>query len=227
MKGGMEKEGKKNMGKRGQKEKKEMKDKGSSYAPTVGRLSESLIRIRSNPTYMRRQRRLEDLAENLPWVGELLERSISATKAALRDMFEPTAFFETLGVHYLGPFDGHDIAEIEEALANARAFDGPVVVHVLTQKGRGYEPAELDPIKHMHDTGGVKVGSYTAAFTESILKAAESRPAVVAITAAMASGTGLDWCRGSTLRSLSPATSCWTTLPVAMGTKQNRTTMAR
>ena len=191
MTGGMAFEGLNNLGHSGLKVTVVLNDNGRSYAPTVGRLSESLIRIRSNPTYMRRQRRLEDLAENLPWVGELLERSISATKAALRDMFEPTAFFEALGVHYLGPFDGHDIAEIEDALRNAAEFDGPVVVHVLTQKGRGHAPAEQDPIKHMHDTGGVKVGSYTAAFTESILKAAESRPEVVAITAAMPDSTGL------------------------------------
>ena len=191
MTGGMAFEGLNNLGHSGLKVTIVLNDNGRSYAPTVGRLSESLIRIRSNPTYMRRQRRLEDLAENLPWVGELLERSISATKAALRDMFEPTAFFEALGVHYLGPFDGHDIAEIEDALRNAAEFDGPVVVHLLTQKGRGHAPAEQDPIKHMHDTGGVKVGSYTAAFTESILKAAESRPEVVAITAAMPDSTGL------------------------------------
>ena len=191
MTGGMAFEGLNNLGHSGLKVTIVLNDNGRSYAPTVGRLSESLIRIRSNPTYMRRQRRLEDIAESLPWVGELLERSISATKAALRDMFEPTAFFEALGVHYLGPFDGHDIAEIEDALRNAAEFDGPVVVHLLTQKGRGHAPAEEDPIKHMHDTGGVKVGSYTAAFTESILKAAESRPEVVAITAAMPDSTGL------------------------------------
>ena len=191
MTGGMAFEGLNNLGHSGLKVTVVLNDNGRSYAPTVGRLSESLIRIRSTPTYMRRQRRLEDLAEHLPWVGELVERGISATKAAIRDMFEPTAFFEALGVHYLGPFDGHDIAEMEDALANAIEFDGPVLVHVLTQKGRGHGPAEQDPIKHMHDTGGVKPGSYTAAFTESLLKAAESRPEVVAVTAAMPDSTGL------------------------------------
>ena len=80
------------------------------------------------------------------------------------------------------------MAEVEEALANATRFAGPVVVHVLTQKGRGYEPAERDPIKHMHDTSGVKPGSYTEAFTESLVKAAESRPELVAITEAIAIG---------------------------------------
>ena len=191
MTGGMAFEGLNNLGHSGLGVTILLNDNGRSYAPTVGRLSESLIRIRSNPTYMRRQKRLEELAENLPWVGELAERSISATKAAIREMLEPTAFFETLGVHYLGPFDGHDIGEIEAALDNAKAFDGPVVVHVLTQKGRGYEPAELDPIKHMHDTSGIKPGSYTEAFTEALLKAAESRPELVAITAAMPDSTGL------------------------------------
>ena len=191
MTGGMAFEGLNNLGHSKLAVTVVLNDNGRSYAPTVGRLSESLIRIRANPTYMRRQHRLEELAEQMPWVGEILERSISATKAALREMFEPIAFFEALGVHYLGPFDGHDIAEIEEALTNAVEFEGPVVVHVLTQKGRGFEPAEQDPVKHMHDTSGVKPGSYTEAFTESLIKAAESRPEVVAITAAMPDSTGL------------------------------------
>jgi len=191
MTGGMAFEGLNNLGHSGLGVTIVLNDNGRSYAPTVGKLSESLIHIRANPTYMRRQRRLEELAEQLPWVGELVERGINATKAAIREMFEPTAFFETLGVHYLGPFDGHDIAEVEEALTNASAFDGPVVVHVLTQKGRGYEPAERDPIKHMHDTSGVKPGSYTEAFTEALVKAAEARPELVAITAAMPDSTGL------------------------------------
>ena len=191
MTGGMAFEGLNNLGHSGHRVTIVLNDNGRSYAPTVGRLSESLIRIRSNPTLMRRQKHLEDLAERLPWVGELFERGISATKAALREMFEPTAFFEALGVHYLGPFDGHDVAEMEDALTNAAEFDGPVVVHVLTQKGRGHAPAEQDPVKHMHDTGAVKPGSYTEAFTESLLKAAESRPELVAITAAMPDSTGL------------------------------------
>ena len=117
--GGMAFEGLNNLGHGGHRVTIVLNDNGRSYAPTVSRLSESLIRIRSNPTYMRRQRRLEELAEAMPWVGELLERGINATKAALREMFEPTAFFEALGVTYLGPFDGHDITEVEEALANA------------------------------------------------------------------------------------------------------------
>ena len=85
-------------------------------------------------------------------------------------MFEPPAFFEALGITYLGPFDGHNIEEIEQALSNAVEFEGPVVLHVLTQKGRGHAPAEQDSIKHMHDTSGMKSGSYTEAFSEAIVK---------------------------------------------------------
>jgi 1-deoxy-D-xylulose-5-phosphate synthase len=106
-------------------------------------------------------------------------------------MWEPTVFFETLGVRYTGPFDGHDIPTLEEALRNASAIGGPQVVHVLTQKGRGYAPAENDPIKRLHDIGMPKPGSYTAAFTEALIAEADAHPEVVAITAAMPDSTGL------------------------------------
>ena len=150
-----------------------LNDNGRSYAPTVSLLTESLVKIRSNPVYMRRQATMESIAENIPWVGAHIDRGIQSTKAAIRHMWEPPAFFENLGVHYLGPFDGHDIEQLEEALMNAQKFSGPVVVHVLTQKGRGYAPAENDQIKNMHDTGSVKPGSYTQAFAETLIKLAE------------------------------------------------------
>ena len=117
-------------------------------------------------------------------------------------MLEPPIFFETLGVRYSGPFDGHDIEGLEWALRNAAEFDGPVVVHVLTQKGKGYPPAEQDEEKNLHDTSAFNpetgpqastggAPSFTAAFTEALLKEAEARPEVVAITAAMPGSTGL------------------------------------
>lgn len=168
-----------------------LNDNGRSYAPTVSLLTDSLVKIRSNPVYMRRQAKMEQIAENIPWVGEHLDRSITAAKAAIRHMWEPPAFFENLGVHYLGPFDGHDITGLEAALRNAEEFSGPTVVHVLTQKGRGYAPAENDEVKNMHDMGGIKAGSYTQAFTEALIKQAEERADVVAITAAMPDSTGL------------------------------------
>ncbi len=189
--GGMAFEGLNNLGHSNANVTIILNDNGRSYAPTVSKLTESLVKIRANPVYMRRQARIEKIAETIPWVGDHVERGIHATKAAIRQMWEPPAFFENLGVHYLGPFDGHDIESLEEAFENARKFNGPVVVHVLTQKGRGYAPAENDPIKNMHDTSGIKAGSYTQAFTETLIKLAEEHRDLVAITAAMPDSTGL------------------------------------
>jgi 1-deoxy-D-xylulose-5-phosphate synthase len=191
MTGGMAFEGLNNLGHSGRDVTIVLNDNGRSYAPTVSKLSESLMSIRANPIYMRRQRKLEEIAGSTPIVGDVLERGISATKAAIRDMWEPPAFFEDLGLRYLGPYDGHDIETIEGALLNAKRFDGPVVVHVLTQKGRGHAPAENDTIKLMHDTGSIEPGSYTAAFAETLVKLGELHPNLVAITAAMPDSTGL------------------------------------
>ncbi len=191
MTGGMAFEGLNNLGHAGADVTIVLNDNGRSYAPTISLLSESLVKIRSNPVYMNRQRRFERFAEKLPLVGELSLTGIRASKAAIREAFEPQAFFEQLGVRYMGPFDGHDIAEVEKALRNAGEFSGPVVLHVLTQKGRGYPPAENDSVKHMHDIGAVKPESYTAAFTESLIKLGEEHEDLIAITAAMPDSTGL------------------------------------
>ena len=191
MTGGMAFEGLNNLGHSGARAVLVLNDNGRSYAPTVSKLSESLARIRVNPTYLRNRARLEKVLRDLPLVGELAERGFDGALAGLREMFEPPAFFEMLGVRYTGPFDGHDIAGLEKALANAAQYDGPIVVHVLTQKGRGYAPAENDPIKRLHDMSDAKPGSFTAAFTEAIVKEADHRPELVAITAAMPDSTGL------------------------------------
>ncbi len=189
--GGMAFEGLNNLGHSGRNVVVVLNDNGRSYAPTVSRLSEGLVKIRSNPTYMRRQARLEEIAERIPWVGEAVQRGLKMSKAAIRELWEPPAFFENLGVRYLGPFDGHDIASLEEALSNAAGFDEPVVVHVLTQKGRGHKPAEDDQVKHMHDSGSVRAGSYTGVFSDTLVKLGEQHPDLVAITAAMPDSTGL------------------------------------
>lgn len=191
MTGGMAFEGINNLGHSGRKVTIILNDNGRSYAPTVSKLGDSLLKIRANPKYMKRQREVERFAINLPKVGTVAERGISATKAAIRQFWEPPAFFEDLGVRYLGPYDGHDIESIETALRNAAQFDGPSVVHVLTQKGRGYAPAEADTVKYMHDTGSIVPGSYTAAFTETLVKLGEEHPNLVAITAAMPDSTGV------------------------------------
>jgi 1-deoxy-D-xylulose-5-phosphate synthase len=189
--GGMAFEGLNNLGHSGKKAILILNDNGRSYAPTVSKLGESLARLRVNPSYLRNRARLDKLLHEVPVLGHQLERSLDGFVAAVREMFEPPAFFETLGVRYTGPFDGHDVEGIEKALRHAAAYDGPIVVHVLTQKGRGHGPAENDPIKRLHDIGLPKPGSYTAAFTEAIIKEGEARPELVAITAAMPDSTGL------------------------------------
>lgn len=189
--GGMAFEGLNNLGHSSSDVVIVLNDNGRSYAPTVSRLSESLIKIRNNPTYMRRQAKVEEIAERIPWVGEQIGRGLKMSKAAVREMWEPPAFFENLGIRYTGPFDGHDVESIEEALENAAEFEGPTLVHVLTQKGRGYAPAEQDHVKNMHDTGSMKEGSYTAAFSETLVKLGDQHPELVAITAAMPDSTGL------------------------------------
>jgi 1-deoxy-D-xylulose-5-phosphate synthase len=190
--GGMAYEGLNNLGHAGSRAIIILNDNGRSYAPTVSRLSESLARLRLDPRYVRNRARFEKLLRSTPVVGDMLERGFDATLAGVREYFEPPAFFEDLGIRYSGPFDGHDIEGMESALRDAAEYHGPIVVHVLTQKGRGYAPAENEPIKNMHDTSPTaKPGSYTAAFTDALIKEAEARPEVVAITAAMPDSTGL------------------------------------
>jgi 1-deoxy-D-xylulose-5-phosphate synthase len=137
-------------------------------------------------------------------VRRLAQSGWSGLRVAVRELFGPNVFFDALGVRYTGPIDGHDIAGLERALAGAAEYDGPIVVHVLTHKGRGYPPAEEDVVQRLHD---FKVSapppgprdvpatavalSYTDAFTAALLDAAERDDRVVAITAAMPGPTGL------------------------------------
>jgi 1-deoxy-D-xylulose-5-phosphate synthase len=203
-----------------------LNDNGRSYAPTVSMLSASaqgrdeqaghpsvtdrvhdklahaLTDIRTNPVYVRRQRRLEEFLQHLPVVGQPAGSAMDAFKAGVREFLQPPSFFEALGVRYVGPFDGHNVEEMEHAFRNAieLSAEGPILVHVLTQKGRGYSPAEDDDEKHLHDApvfdpmiGPPKAVStgYTQSFAEAILKEAEADPRIVAITAAMPGPTGL------------------------------------
>lgn len=191
MTGGMAFEGLNNLGHSGRSVTIVLNDNGRSYAPTVSRLGESLARLRLNPRFVKQNDRLDRLIAEIPLVGKEVERAMDATKAAIREYWEPTSFFENLGVGYHGPFDGHDIAGLEDALGQAAALSGPQVVHVRTQKGRGYAPAENDPIKHMHDMGSIKPGTSTQAFQDTLIKLGEQHPNLVALTAAMPDSTGV------------------------------------
>jgi 1-deoxy-D-xylulose-5-phosphate synthase len=202
MTGGMAFEGLNNLGHGGSRVVVVLNDNGRSYAPTISRLSESLTRIRLHPGLNSMRSRLEEGLRDLPRVGNLAYSSLQGLKSAVREVIEPPAFFEALGVRYVGPIDGHDIARMEVALRQAAEFDGPIVVHVLTQKGRGYGPAEDDDEKCLHDApvfdpavgpppGWAAPKGYTQAFNEAMLDVGERYPTVVAVTAAMPGPTGL------------------------------------
>ncbi len=200
MTGGLAYEAINNLGHSGRRVLIVLNDNGRSYAPTVGLLTAAASWIRLNPSYVRNRRRVQRVLRGVPLVGEHLERGMEGVRAAFREYLQPDGFFEALGVRYVGPVDGHDIPQLERLLAQAAEHDGPIVLHALTQKGRGYGPAEDDDEKCLHDapvfdpaTGPpvwVPVG-YTQAFADAMVAVGERDPRVMAITAAMAGPTGL------------------------------------
>jgi 1-deoxy-D-xylulose-5-phosphate synthase len=154
--GGMAYEALNNLGHSGRRVLVVLNDNGRSYAPTVSHLSHSLTSLRLNPTYVQTRQRLRTLLRELPAVGELAYSGAHGLSLALRELLAPHTFFEALGVRYAGPIDGHNILDMEQAFAHAAEWDGPIVVHVLTQKGRGYAPAEEDEVQRLHDVKALR-----------------------------------------------------------------------
>src|SRR5947209_15061 len=202
MTGGMAYEALNNLGHSGRKVVIVLNDNGRSYAPTISRLSTSVTRLRSSPSYVRRREMAESALGEIPVLGEYLQAGVQGLRAAFREVLESRNFFEALGVRYVGPVNGHDVAEMEHVLRQAAAFDGPIVVHMITRKGKGYPFAEDDEEKCLHDApvfdpatgppeGWSAPSGYTQAFSESLLSVAERDPRVIAITAAMPGPTGL------------------------------------
>jgi 1-deoxy-D-xylulose-5-phosphate synthase len=194
--GGMAYEALNNLGHAGSRVVIVLNDNGRSYAPTVSKLSSGLTHLRLNPQYVQARERIRHLLRRIPGLGGLAYSGVHGLAIAVREVVTPHRFFEALGVRYAGPIDGHDIAGMEQALTHAAAWDGPIVVHVLTQKGCGYGPAEEDEIQRLHDfkvppQNSVPPLSYTDAFGRAMLAAAERNENVVAISAAMAGPTGL------------------------------------
>ena len=177
-----------------------LNDNGRSYAPTVGGLANHLARIRLNPRYEAAKSGIGDFLSSLPAVGEPAHEMARRLKTGMKQLVTAHVFFEDLGIKYSGPIDGHDLTAVESALKMASRLPGPVVVHVVTDKGRGFTPAEEDLIDKFHGVGAFDVAtgkikgsgpSYTDVFEEALLELAQEDPKVVAITAAMASSTGL------------------------------------
>ena len=195
--GGMAYEALNNLGHSNQRVVIILNDNGRSYAPTVSKLSESLTSLRLNRTYLTFRERLRRLVPRLPRVGKAAYYGIDGLSNVVREIVTPHTFFENLGVRYVGPIDGHNIEAMETAFRSAAEWDGPIVVHTLTQKGRGYEPAMNDDLK-LHDyklpasqLANTPAASFVEVFSESLVKVAAVDDRIVALTAAMAGPTGL------------------------------------
>ncbi|MEU8955250.1 1-deoxy-D-xylulose-5-phosphate synthase [Streptomyces sp. NPDC048518] len=176
-------------------------DNERSYAPTIGGLANHLATLRTTDGYERFLARGKDLLERTPVVGRPLYETLHGAKKGLKDFIAPQGMFEDLGLKYVGPIDGHDIEALESALQRAKRFGGPVIVHCITEKGRGYKPAEEDEADHFHGIGpihpdtGLPIASggmdWTSVFGEEMVKLGHEREDIVAITAAMLQPVGL------------------------------------
>ncbi|MET9297466.1 1-deoxy-D-xylulose-5-phosphate synthase [Streptomyces sp. NPDC003077] len=176
-------------------------DNERSYAPTIGGLANHLATLRTTDGYERFLARGKDLLERTPVVGKPLYETLHGAKKGLKDFIAPQGMFEDLGLKYVGPIDGHDIEALESALQRAKRFGGPVIVHCLTQKGRGYKPAEQDEADRFHGIGvihpdtGLPVAaggaSWTSVFGDEMVALGREREDIVAITAAMLQPVGL------------------------------------
>ncbi|MEW5810938.1 MAG: 1-deoxy-D-xylulose-5-phosphate synthase [Actinomycetota bacterium] len=176
-------------------------DNGRSYAPTIGGFAEHLARLRLQPGYERMLEEGRKAVRGVPMIGEFCYQCMHSIKAGIKDALSPQVMFTDLGLKYVGPIDGHDEHAVESALRHARAFNAPVVVHVVTRKGMGYAPAENDEDDQMHACGVIDPETglattipgpgWTSAFSDALISLAGKRRDVVAITAAMPGPTGL------------------------------------
>ncbi|WP_328625267.1 1-deoxy-D-xylulose-5-phosphate synthase [Streptomyces sp. NBC_00353] len=177
-------------------------DNERSYGPTIGGLANHLATLRTTDGYERFLSWGKDVLQRTPVVGQPLYESLHGAKKGFKDAFAPQGMFEDLGLKYVGPIDGHDIAAVESALSRAKRFHGPVLVHCLTEKGRGYAPALEDEADRFHTVGAMDPltcaplaplvsPSWTSVFGDEIAAIGADRPDVVAITAAMLHPVGL------------------------------------
>lgn len=177
-------------------------DNGRSYSPTIGGLASHLADLRVTQGYENALDLIKKTVPRAPVVGNLTYEALHGIKKGLKDVLQPQAMFEDLGMKYVGPIDGHDADAVERALRRARGFGRPVIVHCITTKGRGYAPAENDTEDCMHGGGAfdpatgrfvTKKGgpAWTKVFGEEMVAIGRERRDVVGITAAMLYPTGL------------------------------------
>ncbi len=180
-----------------------LNDNEMSIAPNVGALHNVLGRLRTAGKYQKAKDELEQLLKKIPAFGGKIASTAERLKDSLKYLFVSGMFFEEMGFTYLGPVDGHNLDDLFENIKYAKKTKGPVIIHVLTKKGKGYAPAENDALGTWHGLGPYKIESgevvknpgppsYSAVFANTLVKVAKDDQRVVAITAAMPGGTRLD-----------------------------------
>ncbi len=179
-----------------------LNDNEMSIAENVGAMSSYLSRLRSDPSYTKRKKDIELLLRKVPAIGTTVVKAAERVKDSLKYLVVPGMLFEEMGFTYLGPIDGHNIRDLIAVLKQAKEMEGPVLLHILTKKGKGYKPAEYDP-SLFHGVGPFNLESgevikksgpptYTKVFSKALVDLAEKDERIAAITAAMPEGTGLN-----------------------------------
>ena len=181
-----------------------LNDNQMSISKNVGGISTFLTKIRTKKFYKKSNNFIRKILEKIPNIGPAIIKFARRIKYSIKQLFLPNMFFEDLGFKYLGPVDGHDIERVEWILNLAKKEKDPVVVHIITKKGKGYKPAEENP-DNFHATGSFdietgkpkkeKQDDYSKIFGEELVKLAKENEKIVAVTAAMADGTGLSYFR--------------------------------
>jgi 1-deoxy-D-xylulose-5-phosphate synthase len=177
-------------------------DNERSYSPTIGGLATYLATLRVTRGYEKFLDWGKEVLTNTPVVGNPIYETLHGMKKGIKDIIAPQGMFEDLGLKYVGPIDGHDLVAMERALIQAKEFGQPVLVHVITEKGKGHQPAVADQAEKFHAVGvvdpetgtplGKSTTSWTNIFSEEMLAIGEEREDIVALTAAMLGPTGLD-----------------------------------
>jgi len=177
-------------------------DNGRSYAPTIGGLARYLNGIRTEKLYSQAYRASKGFAERFGLIGRLAYSTVRGAGKGLLGTFAPKGMFPNLDIKYIGPIDGHDLVALEQAFTQAKKYQHPVIVHTITEKGKGYDPAQLNDEDQMHAVGQIdpETGksvetsageSWTSVFSKEILRIAERQPNLVGITGAMLIPVGL------------------------------------
>lgn len=176
-----------------------LNDNKMSISNNVGAVAKHLSHMRIQPAYIRVKRRTEKVLSHIPLFGKLFKKVLKRSKSKLKNLIYKNTLFDVLGYTYLGPVDGHDMDELNNALTLAKKINEPVLVHVVTRKGKGYEPAESHP-KEFHGIGKFDIDTgeplsshkgFSSVFASELCKMADKDKKIVAITAAMTLGTGL------------------------------------